>query len=32
MTEHYEDWTSCEWYGHSFDENGHCTDCGEQRQ
>lgn len=27
--ERYQEWTSCEFYGHLF-EDGHCADCGEK--
>jgi hypothetical protein len=29
MTENYQDWTSCEIYGHKF-EDGTCIDCDEK--
>jgi hypothetical protein len=27
----YAEWTSCEFYGHQFEE-GRCTDCGEKNE
>jgi hypothetical protein len=30
-TTNYHEWTSCEVYGHKF-EDGSCTDCGEKDQ
>ena len=33
MNENYEEWTSCEFYGHRFEIDGEifdsCIDCGE---
>lgn len=33
-TDHYQDWTSCEWYGHDWSDrtNLTCADCGEMRE
>lgn len=28
--ERWQDWTSCEMYGHDFNEDGVC-ECGERR-
>jgi hypothetical protein len=25
--EDWQDWTSCEMYGHDFGEDGWCSDC-----
>ena len=32
MCEQYEEWTSCQMYGHAFQQHGNvrfCSDCGE---